>query len=231
MARHPEGAVLPGLDGARDVARALAQLVAADPLDHDLVVELDLGDVEHRQGLAARHRLRDDLLGVALGGHRGGRPLPLQLVAQVALAATGHGVGPDELVDEEVEDEASHPDERPARSAKQPPHHHLRTAGGQVEVASHPTRFAAVTSRSRSSRPVTATWTWTSSCPRWPGSHAHGPASSSSTRERRSSTVRRPPMRPARLPSLATNQVCGRPVTDQLAATPPRRPCWSYTVG
>ena len=63
------------------------------------------------------------------------------------------------------------------------------------------------------------------------GTLAHDPASSSSTLDRRSSTVTRPPMRPARLPSLATNQVCGRPVTVQLAATPPRRPAWSYTVG
>ncbi len=170
VARHPEGAVLPGQDGAGDVARPLAQLVAADPLDHDLVVELDLGDVEHRQGLAAAPPAwGTDLLGVALGGHRRGRPLALQLVAQVALAATGHGVGPDELVDEEVEDEASHPDERPARSAKQPPHHHLRTAGGQVEVV-QPSYAVPGGNLSFEEFPPRQR-DLPSSCPRWPGSH------------------------------------------------------------
>src|SRR4030095_1420349 len=106
------------------------------------------------QGLPAGPPPRLRLLGILLGRRGRGRPFALELVAQVTLAATGHGVGSHELVDEEVEDEAPHPDERPARSAQQPPHHHLRTAGGQVEVGSHPTRFAAATTPSGSAVPA-----------------------------------------------------------------------------
>jgi hypothetical protein len=96
----------------------LAQLVAADALDDDLVVDLDLGDVQHGQRLPDRRPLGHHLLGIGgLGCRRRGRPFPLQFVPQVGLAATGHGIGPDELVDEKVEDETSHPDEGPARSA------------------------------------------------------------------------------------------------------------------
>src|SRR4030095_14955428 len=198
------------------------------------------------QGLPAGPPPRLRLLGILLGRRGRGRPFALELVAQVTLAATGHGVGSHELVDEEVEDEAPHPDERPARSAQQPPHHHLRTAGGQVEVGSHPTRFAAATTPSGSAVPARparepsfpaggrGTPLKIRPAARRPWSAGRRPRAPRRLRRRagapplrlRSSPSSRPAIRPARLPSLATNQVWGRAVTDQLAATPPRRPCW-----
>src|ERR671922_283811 len=60
---------------------------------------------------------------------------------------------------------------------------------------------------------------------------AQEPDNSSSMRARSSAAVTGLARRPARLPSRATNQVCGRAVTDQLVATPPLRPSLSNTVG
>src|SRR5206468_9061800 len=119
-----EGARLPGHHRAGHVAGALLQVVAADALDDDLL-HLDLGDLDQGDALADGDGLAGAAGAPGGGDARLGAPALLQLPAKRVLLVVRGGVRPNELVEQEEEDEATEPDQRPARAAQEPPHRHL----------------------------------------------------------------------------------------------------------